>query len=144
MTGTTDNGILTLNGTSPNVSVEQNLTFDGTKLTISGYQAIESATAGSVPSGTTTIFTLANSSGCAGYFDYCVKDLSSPFGMRSGTLMVVWDNVGATYVDFSTPDLNGPTVPIQLTATNTGSDIQIDAVVTSSTWDVKISARIIY
>lgn len=36
MTGTTDNGIMTLNGTSPNVTVESNLSFTGTLLQVTG------------------------------------------------------------------------------------------------------------
>jgi hypothetical protein len=36
LTGTTDNGILTLNGAQPNASVEANLRFDGSLLTVTG------------------------------------------------------------------------------------------------------------
>ena len=36
LTGTTDNGLITLNGTAPNATVESNLTFDGTTLNITG------------------------------------------------------------------------------------------------------------
>ena len=36
LTGTTDNGLITLNGSAPNATVEENLTFDGTTLTITG------------------------------------------------------------------------------------------------------------
>ena len=36
MTGTTDNGIITLDGTAPNGKVEENLTFDGNTLSITG------------------------------------------------------------------------------------------------------------
>jgi hypothetical protein len=35
LTGTTDNGVITLNGSAPNATVESNLTFDGTVLSIS-------------------------------------------------------------------------------------------------------------
>jgi hypothetical protein len=36
LTGTTDNGIITLNGASPNATVESNLTFNGTQLGLTG------------------------------------------------------------------------------------------------------------
>ena len=36
ITGTTDNGIITLNGSSPNVTVENNLTFDGSTMSLTG------------------------------------------------------------------------------------------------------------
>jgi hypothetical protein len=35
-TGTSDNGLLTLNATTPNVTVESNLLFNGSKLTVTG------------------------------------------------------------------------------------------------------------
>jgi cytoskeletal protein CcmA (bactofilin family) len=36
LTGSTDNGLITLNGSAPSASVESNLTFDGNLLTIAG------------------------------------------------------------------------------------------------------------
>jgi hypothetical protein len=36
LTGTTDNGVITLDGTAPNGRVESNLTFDGSTLTVTG------------------------------------------------------------------------------------------------------------
>jgi len=36
LSGVTDNGVLTLEGSSPNVRVEDNMTFDGTRLSITG------------------------------------------------------------------------------------------------------------
>lgn len=36
LTGTTDNGVITLNGSAPNATVESNLTFDGTSLITGG------------------------------------------------------------------------------------------------------------
>jgi hypothetical protein len=40
LTGTTDNGVITLNGTAPNGTVEANLRFDGTTLTVTGNATI--------------------------------------------------------------------------------------------------------
>jgi hypothetical protein len=36
LTGTTNNGVVTLNGTTPNLAVESNLTFDGNVLSVTG------------------------------------------------------------------------------------------------------------
>ena len=36
LTGTTDNGVITLNGSAPNATVESNLTFDGSTLGVTG------------------------------------------------------------------------------------------------------------
>jgi hypothetical protein len=38
LSGTTDNGLITLSGSIPNAYVEPNLTFDSTLLTLNGYQ----------------------------------------------------------------------------------------------------------
>jgi len=51
LTGTTDNGVITLNGSAPNGTVESNLTFDGTLLTVTGNATI---TGNLTVSGTTT------------------------------------------------------------------------------------------
>jgi hypothetical protein len=40
LTGTTDNGVITLNGTAPNATVEANLRFDGTTLAVTGNATI--------------------------------------------------------------------------------------------------------
>jgi hypothetical protein len=42
LTGTTDNGVITLNGSAPNGTVESNLTFDGSTLIVAG--AVSSTT----------------------------------------------------------------------------------------------------
>ena len=39
LTGTTNNGVITLNGTVPNGTVESNLTFDGNTLAVTGTQS---------------------------------------------------------------------------------------------------------
>ena len=44
MTGSTNQGLLTLNGSSPNVSVESNATFDGTNLAVTGTFYVETST----------------------------------------------------------------------------------------------------
>ena len=45
LTGTTDNGVITLNGSQPNATVESNLTFDGSYLVVNGSIRIPAASA---------------------------------------------------------------------------------------------------
>ena len=46
LTGTTDNGIITLNGTAPNGTVESNLTFNGSKLGVTGSMTLSGTFSG--------------------------------------------------------------------------------------------------
>ena len=49
LTGTTDNGVITLNGSAPNATVESNMTFNGTDLQVTGRLLVNStATTGSI------------------------------------------------------------------------------------------------
>ena len=49
LSGTTDNGVITLNGSAPNATVESNLTFDGTSLTTNGSRPVViNGTAGNI------------------------------------------------------------------------------------------------
>ncbi len=51
VSGTTDNGLVTLNGSSPNVTVESNLSFDGSKLNITGSVYVSGAISASTFNG---------------------------------------------------------------------------------------------
>jgi hypothetical protein len=64
--------------------------------------------------------------------------------MRAGVVMSVWDATSATFTDNSTPDLNGSTEEISFTVTNDGTNVSLNAVVTSGTWEVKVGTRIIF
>jgi hypothetical protein len=51
VSGTTDNGLVTLNGSSPNVTVESNLSFDGSNLNITGSVYVSGAISASTFNG---------------------------------------------------------------------------------------------
>jgi hypothetical protein len=46
LTGTTDNGLITLDGSQPNGTVESNLTFDGSNLLVNGNTQITGTISG--------------------------------------------------------------------------------------------------
>jgi len=56
LTGTRDNGVLTLNGSAPNASVESNLTFDGNILTAIGSGNYQAAISGSTAAAYTQLY----------------------------------------------------------------------------------------
>jgi hypothetical protein len=81
-------------------------------------------------------------SGCGAFFDYCV--VSNTGAKRLGTVMATWDNSGAAWTDTSTPDLNSSTLGIGFTVNVSGGNVQFNTVVTSGTWTIRLSVRIIY
>jgi hypothetical protein len=72
-----------------------------------------------------------------------VRNIETEY-MRAGVVMSVWDATSATFTDNSTPDLNGSTEAISFTVTNDGTNVLLNAVVTSGTWEVKVGTRIIF
>jgi hypothetical protein len=65
-------------------------------------------------------------------------------GSRVGTVMAVWDlNNNVSYVDTSTTDLNAPTSNFVWVVISTSNIIYLKAVVGSSTFNTKVSVRII-
>ena len=57
--------------------------------------------------------------------------------------MAVTDGAGAAYTDNSTVDLNASTAGIIFTATISSPNLLLNAVISTGTWSIKISARII-
>jgi hypothetical protein len=57
LAGTTDNGLITLNGSSPNATVEQNLTFDGSILGVTGSVNVSGQVSGATGSFSSVILT---------------------------------------------------------------------------------------
>jgi len=100
---------------------------------------IRSYTGGTVNT-TTTLITIPNVSGNSGFFDYYVSDGTNS---RCGTVMSVWNNSSTNFTDYSTPDLGGATTGISFDTTTNGTNVSFRAVVTSGTWTVKVSSRII-
>ncbi len=116
-------------------------TYDGTYLTLIGSQRIQSNIDNGVSSNT-VIYTIPTSSGCGAYFEYCI--LESGGAKRLGTVMTTWDNSGAAWTDISTPDLNSPTIGLGFTVTVSSGNVNLNANVTSGTWTIRLSVRIIY
>ena len=64
--------------------------------------------------------------------------------MRSGQLLVVWDNAGTTWTEFSTPDLNAPTAAFKFSVNHGGATIDVVANIAAGTWRVSIGTRIVF
>jgi hypothetical protein len=106
-----------------------------------GTQRIQSDVNSGVSSNT-SIYTIPVLSGCGAYFDYCVTDGSG--NKRLGTVMTTWDSSGASWTDTSTPDLNGSTLGLGFTVTVGGGNVNLNSVVTSGTWTIRLAVRVIY
>ena len=92
--------------------------------------------------GTTIITTIPTSSGCSANFDYCITE--SGGAMRAGTVKAVWDNTTAGYTDFSTRDIVSSTSDFEFTVDVVGSDVRLNAVISSGSWSVKVSTNILF
>jgi NAD-dependent oxidoreductase involved in siderophore biosynthesis len=64
--------------------------------------------------------------------------------MRTGTVKTVWNNSVAGYTDYSTRDIVASTLGINFTVDVSGSNVRLNAVITSGTWEVRSSAEIIF
>ena len=144
-----DYRILTASGSSTNSAIaQQNLTFDGNTLGITGdtnqlgNQYVHSAQGTSLSSGTHTIEQVLVVSGRSLQFDYVVYNGSQD--SRAGTVIVVWNGTLATLTDMSTPDIGGPTDGIAFVVTNDGTNVTLSANVSSGTWNVIGGTRIIF
>jgi hypothetical protein len=143
-----NNQVLTSNG-SGGIVAESNLTFDGSFLFISGNSqqyGIQYNQSGIV-SGITTdtlLSRILTSSGSSAVFDYYVRNTSTQ-GMRSGQIISVWDqSTNATFVDYSTPDLNASTIPVKFKVENNGTFVSLIAVIASGTWNIGASSRVTF
>ena len=74
-------------------------------------------------------------------FDYYVSDGTNK---RAGTIITAWDGSSTAYTDYSTPDIGGSTTAISFQTAISGGNLQLNAVVTSGTWTVKVATRIIF
>jgi hypothetical protein len=120
---------------------QSGFTFDGTYLSLVGTQRVQS----DVNTGVTTntfLYQIPVSSGCGAFFDYCITE--SGGAKRLGTVMATWDESGAAWTDTSTPDLNSSTIGLGFTVTVSGVNVNFNSVVTSGTWTVRLSVRIVY
>jgi len=64
--------------------------------------------------------------------------------MRAGVVMAVWDNAGATFTDYSTPDLNGTTSPFVWYVDVSSGLVRLQSVISSGTWTINVGTRVIF
>ena len=92
--------------------------------------------------GNTVVTSFVKTIGSAYYFDYYVEEVNTS-ASRSGTVTVVWKGTTAEFVDTSTPDILGSTLGIGFSVAISDPNIQLTAIITSGTWDIKIGTRAI-
>jgi hypothetical protein len=80
--------------------------------------------------------------GCAALFEYCITENGG--NKRMGQIYAVWDSGNATHTDVSSPDLNGSTAGYIWKVQINGSDLELACNVTSGTWLVLVSTRIVF
>ena len=90
-----------------------------------------------VSTGTTTVHTVLLADYTSAFVDYTISDSTNA---RSGQLKVVWLNGQINYTDITTMDIGDTSVFDWDVAIN-GADIEFNAIVTSSTWVVKLIIR---
>ena len=83
------------------------------------------------------IFQISKTIYSAIFFEYVVSNSSN---MRAGTLMAVWDGTNIEFTDNSTSDL-GSTAPFVLRAVISGTNVIIQALVSTSSWTIKAMIR---
>jgi len=87
------------------------------------------------------VSTVPKANGNSAFFDYYINNGTS---LRCGTVMAVWDSIGNTrYTDTSSGDLNGSTSGLSFTVDVNGSDVRLLANITSGTWTIKTSTRVL-
>jgi hypothetical protein len=64
--------------------------------------------------------------------------------MRAGVVMAVWDNSNTTFTDYSTPDLNGTTLPFVWDVDVNSGLVRLRAVISSGTWTINVGTRVIF
>jgi hypothetical protein len=133
--------VLLSDGTSDGAIAQSGFTYDGDYLTLIGSQRIQSDIDTGISSNT-ILHTVPVVSGCGAFFDYCISE--SGGAKRLGTVMTTWDDSGASWTDTSTPDLNTSTIGLGFTVTVSSGNANLNAVVTSGTWTIRLAIRIIY
>jgi hypothetical protein len=96
----------------------------------------------SVTTGTNLLLSLPKSSGCSANFNYCV--IESGGAMRSGTVKCVWNSTVTGYVDYSTTDIVGSTSGIVFSVIINGSNLELNAIISLGTWNIKASTEIVF
>lgn len=137
-----DNRLTTATGNVNELNAEANLTFDGTTLTVNAIEAVRSGGGTSISTGTTQLVSFPISSGKSANYNYVLYDGSG--NSRAGIIIAVWDGSTTSFNDFSTPDLNGSTSDVTFTVTISASNVLLNAVVSSGTWNVDVASKVIF
>lgn len=170
---TTTKGVASFNSTNFTVTggevTSNNITINGTAVTLGGTRNITlaevtaqgatttnavtlsgGATIGNsfqtsstyVASGPTTnevVVSLATGSYDAAHFDYVIKDGTN---FRTGTVMSIWNGATVEHTDTSTNDI-GNTRAADFTVDTSSGNVRLKFSVTSGTWTIKTAARLI-
>jgi len=145
LTGTTNNGIITLNGTVPSGSVESNLTFDGSVLMVTGSIMVTSVLLSNqenldVDSAASEVIAQVSITNHIGvFFDYVAYNGTN---RRAGTVFSVHDGTTVEFTETSTLDL-GNTTPLDLSVDISGGNLRLIATTSTDNWIVKTLVRAI-
>jgi hypothetical protein len=142
--------LITLNGTAPNATVEQNLTFDGNTLNvigdviISGNLQVGPVTLKygenlDVDSGTPrTVASVTAVTGYAYFFDYHIR---KGINSRTGTVIANYNGTSVNYAEYSTTDL-GQTQEVDLSVELVSGEIRLIANTETDNWIIRTYIRI--
>jgi hypothetical protein len=61
-----------------------------------------------------------------------------------GQVYATWDTSSATFTDVSSPDLNASTAGLIWKVTVGGGTVNLDATISSGTWDILVATRIVF
>jgi hypothetical protein len=61
-----------------------------------------------------------------------------------GQVYATWNNSAATYTDVSSPDLGGSTAGFVWKVSVGGGAVNLEAAISSGTWDILVATRIIF
>lgn len=151
--GLTPGSILFLNQNSTVIEDFSRLNWNTTQnqLTIGGnitltdsHQVSNTITATGLSTGTAEIYGFDSNLGTAAYFEYVIYETASK-AMRSGLVMCVWDVTTGeiSMTDSATKDINATTDNFTFEIVISGSELSLQSVIESGTWEVKIFTRII-
>jgi hypothetical protein len=117
-------------------------TLPNAKLHISGTLLVDNSllinkTSSSLASGTRTLDSALTGSYSSAFYNYTI---SSGSNARAGQFMVVWNGGSVQYTDVSTLDI-GNTSAIALTASLSGANLNVTAVLPSDSWTIKTLAN---
>jgi hypothetical protein len=135
--------VITLNGSAPNGTVEDNLTFDGSVLFISGSIRIDNILLSNqqnldVDSGAVRVIATApTSSYDAAFFDYVIKKSTN---LRAGTVYTVHNGTTVEFTETSTNDI-GTTTDVTLSSDISGGNLRLVATTLSNDWIIKTLVR---